>query len=110
MTDLVLRLYYNVIIVDHDGYCSGTENECEVSVQYEDVPIPDHLVGVYGVDCRVPLNELTDIRNEYEFSRPYFGYEEGSGYCLPLPDDHEHSDLDSHSINYRIMDAFIVEK
>ncbi len=101
-----LVLTITTVTADHDGYCSGSENDIDIKTRTECIWIPESLRDKPEGD--IPVSGLpTAIRSKYEST----GDAEGGGsmYCsMPytLPDGFE--DIACHSVTTRITSARIV--
>jgi hypothetical protein len=105
----MLRLFYKVLRVHHDGfgYCSGVECELEEKVDYyvKDIEVPEKLKQC-SINCKIPISS---VPHEYHF------YEEqdlygGSYYCIFYECQYPARELKPHTINYELCEAAIISK
>lgn len=86
-SELTIRLKVELFIADHDGYCSGGDNEDYSKFEY--------------IKIRVTTEQLVFLNNNRKFLNQALWYddyvtepklnEEGSGYCELSPSGRKHT-------------------
>lgn len=100
-----LQLTYDVIILQHDGYCSGDECEFKKSVIIEYVDVPYEFKKKYFKYEEIPLDVIDE---SYLYKK--MELEVGSNYCdrTYVPD--KYKNYECNTTHYELKSVMIVEK
>ena len=98
-----LRLKFNVISNDHDGYCSGGECEEDEKIVYKNVLHNiDEYFEKYNKGDKITGADFEIIKEEYEDVK---ALPSGSCYCNNMS-----SKYDIHTENWILLSAKVIDK